>query len=332
MIFRSEFSTASLSSDISGRGLGLPIARENVEKLGGTISVTTEVDKGTTFCIVLPLALGAFRGVLVKAGTAKFIIPILDVERTLRVRPGDIKTVENRETILIDGRAVFHISLADVLKLPWEPQADNAPQFIQMLLLSADGIQIAFSVDEVLDEEDVLVKSLGRQLRRVVNISGAVILGSTEVIPILNVPDLIKSAVKMSGQPPVQKEKIKIPKPRSVLLVEDSITSRVLLKNIMASAGYRVITAVDGVAGWASLQQEHFDIVVSDVDMPRMDGFELTAKIRADKNLAALPVVLVTGMETEADREKGIEVGANAYIVKSKFDQGNLLAVLKKLF
>ncbi|HLP62043.1 MAG TPA: response regulator, partial [Candidatus Deferrimicrobium sp.] len=274
----------------------------------------------------------AFRGVLVKAGTAKFIIPILDVERTLRVRPGDIKTVEkNRETILIDGRAVSHITLADVLKMPREPQSDSAPQFIQMLLLSANGIQIAFSVDEVLDKEEALVKSLGRQLRRVINISGAVILGSAEVVPILNVPDLIKSAVKMSGQPPVLKEKIKIPKPESVLLVEDSITSRMLLKNIMESAGYRVTTAVDGAAGWDALQQESFDIVVLDVDLPGMDGFELTAKIRANKNLAAIPVVLITDLENGADREKGIEVGANAYIVKSKFDQGNLLAVLKKL-
>ena len=138
----------------------------------------------------------------------------------------------------------------------------------------------------------------------------------------------------MSGKsltPSALKEEGKEAKPLSVLLVEDSITSRMLLKNIMESAGYKVTTAVDGMYGWMTLHQGHFDIVVLDVDMPRMNGFELTAKIRADKNLAHIPVVLVTGLESESDRERGIEVGANAYIVKSSFDQSHLLAVMKKI-
>jgi two-component system chemotaxis sensor kinase CheA len=120
-------------------------------------------------------------------------------------------------------------------------------------------------------------------------------------------------------------------KPRSVLLAEDSITSRILLKNIMESAGYRVTAVVDGQAGWQALQREPFDIVVSDVDMPRMNGFQLTAQIRADQKLSSIPVALVTGLETRAEREKGLEAGANAYIAKSTFDPGHLLAIMKKL-
>jgi two-component system chemotaxis sensor kinase CheA len=143
---------------------------------------------------------------------------------------------------------------------------------------------------------------------------------------------LLKSARKAggavrvaAGAKPADKEA------KSVLVVEDSITSRMLLKGILESAGYRVKTAVDGVEGFTTLRSEGFDLVVSDVEMPRMNGFDLTAKIRADKKLAELPVVLVTALETREDRERGIDVGANAYLIKSSFDQSNLLEAVRRL-
>jgi two-component system chemotaxis sensor kinase CheA len=331
MIFHSEFSTSPLITDISGRGLGLAIAREKVEKLGGTITVQTELQKGTTFRILLPLTLATFRGVLVKAGNSSFIIPTLNVERVLRVRPKEIKTVENRETVIIHRRVISHVPLDAVLGIQRDRQILYKPEFLQLLVLNAEGTHIAFSVDRVHAEEEVLVKNLGRQLRRVINISGAAVLSTGEIVLILNVSDLIKSAVRVSTGPTTGREKGKKNAGKSVLIIEDSITSRILLKNILESSGYRVTTAVDGTAGWALLQETPYDLVISDVDMPRMNGFELTAKIRADKKLSSLPVILVTCMETREDREKGIEVGANAYIVKSSFDQGNLLAVLKRI-
>lgn len=331
VIFHSEFSTSPLITDISGRGLGLAIAREKVEKTGGVISVQTEIQKGTTFRILLPLTLATFRGVLAKTGNSSFIIPTLNVERAIRVRPKEIRTVENRETVVIDGRIISHVPLAAVLGVQQDRQIHTDPDFIQLLVLNAEGTQIAFSVDRVLDEEEVLVKDLGRQLQRVINISGAALLSSSEVVPILNVSELIKSAVHVSTGPTIRKGKMKKAAAKSILVVEDSITSRILLKNILESSGYRVTVAVDGAAGWTQFQETPFDLVISDVDMPRMNGFELTAKIREDKKLSSIPVVLVTGMETREDREKGIEVGANAYIVKSSFDQGNLLAALKRI-
>ncbi|MCU0288091.1 MAG: response regulator [Acidobacteria bacterium] len=331
MIFRSGFSMKSFSSKISGRGLGIPIAKEKVEKLGGSISVTTELGKGTSFTLILPVALGAFRGVIVGLNGAKFIIPVLEIKYTYLVESEDIKTAENRDNILIEGRNVSLVSLAGVLNLPSKQLIEQKGQRIPILLLCDNGTEIAFRVDEILGEEEVLLKNLGPLLKRVINVCGVAVLGSNEIVPILNPHDLIRSAIKKtSGQAPI-KEKIKIPKLHTVLLIEDSITTRILLKNIMETAGYHVITAVDGETGWALLKTGTFDIVVSDVDMPGMDGFELTAKIRADKNLAGIPVILVTGLETEADREKGIEVGANAYLVKSNFDQGNLLDVMKKI-
>jgi two-component system chemotaxis sensor kinase CheA len=168
-------------------------------------------------------------------------------------------------------------------------------------------------------------------LSRVRNIAGATVLGTGEVVPVLNVPDLMKSAVRSA---PVARKGAADGKAPSgtgrILVAEDSITSRVLLKGILETAGYHVATAVDGVDALTQLRSSDFDLIVSDVDMPRMNGFELTVKIRADKKLGELPVVLVTALESREDRERGIEAGANAYIIKSSFDQSNLLGVVRK--
>ena len=165
------------------------------------------------------------------------------------------------------------------------------------------------------------------------NVAGATVLGNGRVVPILNVNDLLRSAVTGSAAtgatvPPAVRTRARQP---SILVVEDSITSRTLLKNILESSGYRVTTAIDGSDAMSRLKSEEFDIVVSDVEMPRMDGFELTAAIRRDKRLAGLPVILVTGLESREDKEHGIDVGANAYIVKSSFDQSRLIEVIQKL-
>jgi two-component system chemotaxis sensor kinase CheA len=178
----------------------------------------------------------------------------------------------------------------------------------------------------------VLVKSLGKQLMRVRNIAGATILGSNKVVPILNVNDLMKSAVRLSQVTTklTRMEAVEVGK-KSILVAEDSITSRTLLKNILESAGYQVKTTVDGIDALTALHSETFDLVVSDIEMPRMNGFDLVSKIRGDKKTAELPVILVTALESREDRERGIDVGANAYIVKRSFDQSNLLEVISKL-
>jgi two-component system chemotaxis sensor kinase CheA len=187
-------------------------------------------------------------------------------------------------------------------------------------------------VDDLVDEQQVLVKGLGKLLRRVRNISGATILGSGKVVPVLNIPDLMKSAVKTKGRKSeVSAGVLFVPKPGKILVAEDSITSRTLIKNILETAGYQVTTSVDGADAFTKVRTGDFDIVVSDVDMPKMNGFELTAKIRSDKKLSEIPVVLVTALESREDREHGIEVGADAYIIKSSFDQSNLLEIIKKL-
>ncbi|MDE2155243.1 MAG: hybrid sensor histidine kinase/response regulator [Xanthomonadaceae bacterium] len=337
LVFRSGVSTSPLISDVSGRGLGLAIVREKVERLGGSIAIESQPGAGTAFRIVLPLTLANFRGVLVRAGGQLFVIPAANVEWTMRVAGPDIRTVENRETVAFDGQAVSLAWLGDALALPRPRTAEQPADSAMVLVLGLGSTRIAFRVDEILGEQAVLVKPLGRPLAHVRNVAGASVLGTGQVVPVLSVPDLLQVACRQSasqnaaaarqwpaGQPAAAER-------QSILVVEDSITSRSLLKSILESAGYRVTTAVDGADGYATLKTGTFDLIVCDVEMPRMDGFELTAKVRADKQLSELPVVLVTALGSREHRERGIDVGANAYIVKSSFDQSNLLETVGRL-
>jgi two-component system chemotaxis sensor kinase CheA len=334
LIFQSDISTSPIITEISGRGLGLAIVREKTEKLGGRVTVETHPMAGTAFRITLPVMLATFRGILIKASGATFVVPTAQVERVVRVKTSDIKTVENRETISLAGRVLSLVRLDEVLELPAHGGTRTNLEQLSVILIGFGEQQIAFGVDEVLHDEEVLVKTLRRPLSRVRNIAGATVLASGRLAMILNSADLLKSARKIGGSPRKATSGEAVshePKNKSILMAEDSITSRMLLKGILESAGYRVKTAVDGLDAWTTLRTEHFDLIVSDVEMPRMNGFDLTANIRADKKLADLPVVLVTALASSADRERGIDVGANAYIVKSSFDQTNLLDVIRRL-
>ena len=329
LIFQSDISVSPIITDISGRGLGMAIVRESVEKMGGNITVESIWNAGTTFKIILPLTLATFRGSLVRVSGREFIIPAMNIERVIRIRKSDIKTVENKETVTIDTRIIPFVYLSDILELPAKTEENK--DFITLLIIHRGDKTIGFCVNEIIAEQEVLVKSLGKQLCRVRNISGATISSAGKVIPILNTSDLIKSALKITPLQRIKEHEERKEESKSILVADDSITSRILVKNILESSGYDVKTAVDGIDAYRALREESFHLVVSDVEMPRMDGFELTEKIRSDKKLSELPVILLTALSSQEDRERGIDVGASAYIVKSTFDQTGLLNVIKKL-
>lgn len=327
LAFQSGISTSPILTDVSGRGLGLAIVQEKIEQLGGDLQVESQPDQGTLFRLQLPITIATFRGVLVRVGEARVIVPTLAVERVLRINADDIATVEGREVICAGGVNVPLAKLREILQVKRNPLDAGGLQF--GLLIRVSGQQIAFLVDEVLSEQEVMAKGLGKQLLRVKHIAGTAVLGSGALVPIVHVRDIVATAVSgkergsMIDEAPAQARAS-----RRVLLAEDSITARALIKSILESAGFTVRTAVDGAEAWTLARAEKFDIIVSDVEMPRMNGFDLTAKIRADNKLKHLPIILVTALETREDKERGIDAGADAYILKSSFDQGNLLATL----
>jgi two-component system chemotaxis sensor kinase CheA len=274
---------------------------------------------------------------MVEAGGQILVIPTVNTEHVCRVRPDQILMVENRETIRFEDRIVALVRLDDLLELPCRESAPDGA--LLPVLIASDGQRrIALRVDAVLGEQEVLLKRLGQPLSRVRNIAGATVLGSGKVVPVLNATDLLKSAVRLNGQAAghgaagdASGDRPAVQAAKSLLVVEDSVTARMLIRGILEAAGYRVKTAVDGVDAWTALKTDDFDLVVSDVEMPRMNGVDLTTRIRGNQRLAEMPVVLVTARDSPTDRERGVEAGANAYIAKSGFDQNNLLEVVRRL-
>jgi two-component system chemotaxis sensor kinase CheA len=336
LIFVSGVSTSPFVTDISGRGLGMAIVAEKVVKLGGSISLETMPGAGSTFTITLPQTLAVFKGVLVKASEQFFIIPTTSVVKAVRIDPVNINTVEAKKTMSFNGETIALVGLSDVLGLPVKRTKKNSKTLIHVLILSLVQKKIAFVVDEILGEHEGMIKDLGSQLLHVTNIAGATLLGNGRIVPVLHIPELVESASQSTlvtefapvASPENEPDEVK---QKHILVAEDSITIRSMLRNFLETAGFYVKTAVDGQQAYGFLQAERFDLVVSDIEMPQMNGFELTAKIREDKSLSDMPVVLVTALETADDRQRGMNAGANAYIVKSSFEQSNLIETIRRL-
>lgn len=329
LIFRSEVSTSQLITDISGRGIGLAIVKEHIDRLKGTISVESEEGRGCRFRLRVPVTLATFRGLLVTLNDEPFVIPSVNVRKTVRYSPAEVVTVENKPMIVVEGLNTSLVPMVSILGLlAGEKKMEQSDLAV---VLEKDGTRMAFCVDAIGEVQEFLVKPLGSHIKKARHISGAVIDERGKPVAVINIPELLKSASGVIPEPIVNREPAKEVKRCSLLVVEDSITSRMLLKNILEAEGYDVSTAIDGIDAYTSLRTQKFDLVVSDVEMPRMNGFELTQRIRSEKDLADLPVVLVTALDSREDRERGIDAGANAYIAKSSFDQCNLLSVIEKL-
>ncbi len=333
LVFESGVTTNAIVTDVAGRGIGLAIVLEKIEQLGGRVSVDSTRGQGTVFQLTVPATVASSRGLVVRVADRLFVLPTTHVERVTRVRLADIGTIESTEAITIDGENVSFCFLHDALDLSRQVREEDAG-LLPVVVLTAGHERMAFAVDWILGEQEVLVKPLGPLLRSVRYVTGATILGGDKIALILNPPETIRAAVH--GSVPRAHSLAEVAEagakaPRSILIAEDSITSRTLLKNILEAAGYSVRTTVDGVEALAALRETSFDLVITDVEMPRLNGFDLCARIRAEAELAELPVMLVTSLESPADRERGIDVGANAYITKGGFDQTTLLDTARRL-
>lgn len=330
LIFRPGFSTREIITSISGRGVGLDVVVSNLLKLKGSVQVLTDEGLGTRFILRLPITLTADHGVLVRSGGRVFAIPTSAVDRVMEIKPEQIIEVEASHAILYRGRSIPLRDLASTLELEVSEQLNR--KLLPVMVITKGWDSVAFLVDEVIGEREIVVKPFRPPLHIVRNITGSTLTGSGEVIMVLNPSDLVDSATRSGlSHLRVSQIEIKDQKIPHILVVDDSITTRSLEKSIFEHSGYKVTVAVDGMQAWDILQDQNFDLVVTDVEMPVMNGFELTDRIKQNARLKGMPVIIVTSLAKEIDRQRGIDVRADAYIVKGQFETKTLLDVVEQL-
>jgi two-component system chemotaxis sensor kinase CheA len=342
LIFVSGVSTKSSITDISGRGVGMDVVRKNIEdNLSGEIAVESQPGKGTTFTLILPLTLATTPSVLVESGGQIFAIPANLVQLGLQIEDADIHSIEGNRAIRVIDSTVPLVRMEEVLNLSASRGGDRSrhDQRLkygskhQVVVIEHAHHRIAFMIDRLIEEQNIIVKSLEAPLNKIKNIAGATILEQGEIVPILHVPDLIDSARQMQHQSVHEtfKHVSSEARQKRILVVEDSLTTRALLKSIISSLGYEVITANDGVEGLNILTENKTDLVLTDIQMPEMDGLELARLIKQDPEIQNIPVVIVTSLDSEDEVRKGMEAGAEAYIKKGEFDQKVMLEMLQRL-
>jgi two-component system chemotaxis sensor kinase CheA len=328
LVFRSGFSTAAKLTGLSGRGVGLDVVREHVERLHGTITLDTEAGRGTRFRLELPLTVATTLCLLADIAGRPFGLPVTNVVRIERARDESLGLVGGTRVVEVDGRPVPVVGAAALLGLRQPAGAETRT----LVVCGSAERRTALAVESLLGVQEVVIKPLPRPFAGVAGTAGAATLASGQVVMILNAADLTRPG---AAPDPARDEPRPAPpgrqRPATVLVVDDSAVTRTLEKGILEAAGYQVRVAADGAAALDLLQREPCDLVVTDVEMPRLDGFSLTARVRADDRLRDLPVVLVTSLASEDDRRRGAEAGADAYIVKDAFDQDRLLETIRRL-
>ena len=328
-VFEPGVTTRSEATTTSGRGVGLDIVRSAMTGIRGSVEVAWEPGCGTTFTLRCPPTLATIRALLVGVGSQILALPSGEVERLVRVTPADVGRAEGRDVLVLAGRPVPLLPLAQVLpSLPARPITGATPAVV----LRIGERRVAAVVDELIGEQEVVLRPLRTGTRPLPLVSGAVLLASGRVALVLDPGAVVAaglSAAARAGTPLAATTPACVR--HTVVVVDDSITTRTLEQSILEAAGYDVVATADGADAWKLLQERGADAVVADVDMPRMDGFALCEAIRGSKRFGTLPVVLVTALETPGHRERGLAVGADAYIGKSSFDQRHLLDTLAQL-
>jgi two-component system chemotaxis sensor kinase CheA len=330
LIFHPGLTTAAEITAISGRGIGMDIVRDRVESLRGRVSVTSVPGEGTTISLNVPVSLTRIRCVLLDTGEDTYAVPSAVIVRMTTLRRDDVFTAENRDMIVLDERPVPLVSMAEVLGIPGQPRTSDE---ITVLALRAADRTVAFEVDGLESERELVLKPLGPEIARAQFVSGAALLGTGAVLIVLDANDLVRSATGRSlparRAVALKKQTTTIERRLSVLVADDSITTRTLEKNILETAGFIVTVAIDGDEAWQKISEQHFDVVISDVEMPKITGLELVRLIKGSERTKHIPVILLTSLGKPEHQEAGLKAGADAYLVKSQFDQGELLRMIR---
>ncbi len=332
-LFLPGFSTARELTDISGRGVGLDVVRSAITAIGGSVSIKTEAGRGTVFLLQLPVTRSVLRAILVEIGGEPYAFPLLKIERVVRVLLDETQTMEGSQYIALDGKNIGLVRAEQVLRL--ELPASSTDELCVVVLGSGDR-QVGVVVDRFLGEQDLVVRPLDARLGKVQDLAAAAILADGTPALIVDVDDVLRSIDKLieAGRlERVRKGGAAAPAQvgKRILVVDDSLTVREVERQLLVNRGYSVDVAVDGVDGWNSVNSAHYDLVVTDLDMPRMSGIELVRAIKADSRLQSLPVVIVSYKDRDEDRLRGLEAGANYYLTKSSFHDDRFVLAVEEL-
>jgi chemotaxis protein histidine kinase CheA len=327
VLFLPAFSTADEVTETSGRGVGLDVVRAAVESLGGAVDLRTTAGAGTTFTLTLPVTLGVLRCLIARIGDERYALPVPGIVESISLKDATVHSLAGAPVVMRHGATLPLLDLGSALGATGERTARAA-----VVVRHADR-QVAWAVDRLDGELELVVKDLGPFLGRLPLVSGATIDGDGTVICLVDLRELAADARPASvvTTPTAEDaERSVTDKPR-VLVVEDSVGVRELERVILEGAGYEVTTAVDGLDGAARLKGRPADLVVSDVEMPGMDGYTLTRTIRRTKGWEQVPVIIMTSRGSEDDQRAGLEAGASAYLLKTEFDQNQLVETVRRL-
>jgi two-component system sensor histidine kinase and response regulator WspE len=330
-LFLPGFSTAAEVTEVSGRGVGLDVVHDMVRKVGGSVHVTTRLGCGSVFHLQLPLTLSVLRAVVVDVAGEAYAFPHHRIDRLSRLSRAGLASLENRQFATVDGKNVGLVLAAQVFDLPIQtPKGDD----LAVVLVSDAVGQYGLIVDAFRGEQDLVVRPLDPRLGKVHNVSAAAILDDGEPVLIADVEDLLRSLerfIQTGSLTRCDADKPGVLRRKRVLVVEDSITVREVERQILLNRGYDVRVAVDGQEGWNLARAEPFDLLITDVDMPRMNGLELVRAVRGQASLHDVPVIIVSYKDREEDRLRGLDVGANYYLTKSSFHDNTFIQAVSDL-
>jgi len=331
-LFLPGFSTARKVTEISGRGVGLDVVFNMAHEVGGTVRVDADAGRGARFHLQLPLTLSVLRTLLLSIAGEAYALPLSRIDRVLSLTPADIREIEDRPYCTLDGE---HVGILDARQLFGLPQAPTPPAWFSVVIISDRLNRYGLVVDRVLGEENLVVRPLDQRLGKIPNISAGAILDDGSPVVIFDVDDLVRSIHQLLTTGKLQKigrgrQGLKTGKKR-ILVVDDSLTVREVERRLLENAGYEVTTAIDGMDGWNKLTSHPFDLLVSDVDMPRMNGIDLVRMVKTDPQLRDMPVMIVSYKDREEDRLRGLEAGANYYLTKGSFHDEGLLDAARDL-
>ena len=337
-LFLPGFSTAERVTEISGRGVGLDVVQAFTQEVGGTASIDSELGRGTRFQLELPVSLSVMRAAVVEVGGQPYAFPLARLERVVRVVRGRITTVEGRRQFLLDGRAVGLVDAATLLGERADAGLADPGEDLSVLVLAhgrgRDEEWYALVVDRFNGESDLVVRRLDHRLGKVPHVAAAAIDESGSPLLILDVDDLVHSVRqflgegRLRGAAPAQAGDRRR---RRILVVDDSLTVREVERQLLVRLGYEVDVAVDGADGWNAIRAGGYDLLVTDVDMPRMNGLELVAAVRREPRLAELPVIMVSYKDRDEDRAAGLQAGANVYLTKGAFRDDTFARAVRDL-